>query len=81
MREVIVAGGFDDLRSRQVRFLEEASKLGRVHVLLWSDQAVRAAEGTPCRFPQDERLYLLGAIRYVDRVTLSPDRNVEGRRQ
>ena len=74
MREVIVAGGFDDLRSRQVRFLEEAARLGRVHVLMWSDEAVRAAEGKPCKFSQEERLYLLRAIRYVDRVTLSPDR-------
>ena len=74
MSEVIVAGGFDDLRFRQVRFLEEAAKLGPVHVLLWSDEAVRAAEGMACKFPQDERLYLLGAIRYVNRVTLSPDR-------
>jgi len=74
MREVIVAGGFDDLRSRQVRFLEEAARLGRVHVLMWSDEALRAAEGKPCKFSQDERLYVLRAIRYVDRVTLSPDR-------
>lgn len=70
MREVIVASGFDDLRSRQVRFLEEASKFGRVHVLLWSDDVIQTVKGQAPTFPQDERLYLLQAIRYVDRVTL-----------
>ncbi|HSW45410.1 MAG TPA: adenylyltransferase/cytidyltransferase family protein [Phycisphaerae bacterium] len=72
MREIIVVGGFDDLRSRQVRFLEEASRLGRVHVLLWPDETARVAEGKAPKFPFEERLYLLRSIRYVDRVTLSP---------
>lgn len=30
MNSVIVSGGFDDLRSRQVRFLKEAASLGPV---------------------------------------------------
>jgi cytidyltransferase-like protein len=68
---VIVSGAFDDLRSGQVRFLEEAARRGPVHVLLWSDDAVRALQGAPPKFPQAERQYLLEAIRYVDRVTLS----------
>ena len=41
VKSVFVSGSFDDLQSGQVRFLEEAAKLGRVHVLLWSDDAVR----------------------------------------
>ena len=70
MRKVIVTGGFDDLRSRHVRFLEEASQLGDVHILLWSDEAVRSLEGKAPTFPQEERLYLLQAIRYVGQITL-----------
>jgi cytidyltransferase-like protein len=66
----IVVGSFDDLRSRHVRFLQEAAKLGCVHVLLWSDEAVQNLEGKAPRFPQQERHYLLEAIRYVDCVTL-----------
>ena len=31
--QVIVAGGFDDIRSRDLRFLEEASKLGELTVV------------------------------------------------
>jgi cytidyltransferase-like protein len=73
MRDVAVTGGFDDLTLEHVRFLEEAARLGRVHVVLWSDRAVESFAGRRCRFPEQERLYLLQAIRYVHSVTLSPD--------
>ena len=68
MKSVVVTGSFDDLRSRDVRFLEEASKLGDVHVLLWSDEAAQALEGCVPKFSQEERAYLLQAIRYVEQV-------------
>jgi len=75
MRTVIVSGSFDNVRSRHIRFLEEASKLGRVHVLLWSDETVQAMEGKPPRFPQEERHYLLQAVRYVNEITRFTGRN------
>jgi len=67
---VFISGSFDDLESRHIRFLQEAAKLGLVHVLLWSDEAVQALEGQSPKFPQEERQYFVEAIRYVDRVTL-----------
>ena len=72
MPTVFVTGGFDDVRSRQVRFLEEAARFGPVHVLLWSDEAVAAQTGAPPRFAEAERRYLVGAMRYVHRLTLCP---------
>ena len=71
MSAVVVTGPFDDLRSRHVRFLQEASKLGQVHLLLWSDEMVASVQGKPARFSEAERLYLLQALRYVDKVTLT----------
>ena len=68
--QVAVTGSFDDLRSRHVRFLEEASKLGDVHVLLWSDETLRALEGQAPKLSEAERVYLLQANRYVEQVTL-----------
>ena len=68
MREVVVCGGFDDLRAGQVRLLHEASRLGRVHVYLWADEALQAQTGAGPRFPLDERLYLLESLRFVSRV-------------
>jgi cytidyltransferase-like protein len=76
--QVVVSGSFDNLRTPHVRFLQEASRLGPVHLMLWSDAIVRALVGREPRFPQEERLYFLGAVRYVRQVTLvealpSPD--------
>lgn len=71
---VTVCGSFDDLRSTQVRFLQEASLLGAVHVLLWSDQQVESHLGRPPKFPLEERRYLLQALRYVERVSVPPAR-------
>jgi cytidyltransferase-like protein len=67
MAKVLVTGSFDDLRSRHVRFLEEASKHGPLTVLLWSDALVEALTGRPPKFPLKERRYLLDAIRFVHR--------------
>jgi cytidyltransferase-like protein len=69
-KTVVVTGGFDDFNSHHVRSLEEASKLGEVCVLLWSDETVRGLEGDSPKFPQEERLYLLQTDRYVNDVKL-----------
>ncbi len=67
-KRVIVCGGFDDIRSRHLRFLEEAARLGEVAVLLWPDEAFEAADGRPPKFPLAERRYFLDAVRYVAEV-------------
>jgi cytidyltransferase-like protein len=78
-KQVIVAGAFDDLRSRQIRFLEEAAKLGEVTALLRADELVRQCEGRGPKFPEAERAYILRAIRFVRRVVVA--RNAECRMQ
>ena len=70
MNNVIVTGSFDNLRSKHVRFLEEAAKWGNVHVALWSDETLEALEGKPPKFPEKERSYLLESLRFVRQVTL-----------
>ncbi|MBC8871172.1 MAG: adenylyltransferase/cytidyltransferase family protein [Planctomycetes bacterium] len=70
MDRVLISGSFDDLKSRHMRFLQEAARLGPVHVLLWSDESVQALEGQSPKFPQEERQYFVEAVRYVSRVTL-----------
>jgi cytidyltransferase-like protein len=69
-KRIAVSASFDDLRSPQVRFLEEAARLGEVSVRLWSDDTVRSVIGKAPKFPQAERLYLVQAIRYVHDVQL-----------
>lgn len=67
-KSIVVSGGFDDIRSRELRFLEEAAKLGELTVLLWPDEALLGKTGNAPKFPLVERLYFLEAIRYVRRV-------------
>ena len=67
-KQVIVSGGFDDLKSRDLRFLEEASKLGGLTVLLWTNSMINQLAGKGPKFPLEERLYFLNAVRYVSRV-------------
>jgi len=70
--QIIVSGAFDDLRSRDLRFLEEAAKLGELTVLLWPDSVLRQITGKPPKFPLAERHYFLNAVRYVNRVIEAP---------
>ncbi len=54
-RQVIVSGGFDDLKSRDLRFLEEAARLGELTVLLWPDASYKnlRASRQNFRWPND----------------------------
>jgi cytidyltransferase-like protein len=76
MKIVMVSGGFDNIRSRDMRLLEEASKLGALCVRLWSDATIKHLEGKAPRFPLEERLYILNAIRYVSIVEICPEEAV-----
>ncbi len=67
-KQVIVSGGFDDLKSRDLRLLEEASKLGELTVLLWPDSVLEKLNGQAPKFPLAERNYFLNAVRYVSKV-------------
>jgi cytidyltransferase-like protein len=70
LAEIMVSGIFDDPRARSIRFLQEAARLGPVHLLLWSDLAAEALTGRVPKFPAAERQYFLESVRYVERVTL-----------
>lgn len=60
MTRVVVCGAFDGLRAPDLRLLEEAAKLGEVTVLL--------ADDASCRYPFEERAYVLGSVRFVSEV-------------
>jgi cytidyltransferase-like protein len=67
---VVVCEGFDDIRSFDIRFLQEAARFGPLHVLLWNDRSVRSQTGKDPKFPEEERVYFLQAIRFVHKVSL-----------
>ncbi len=67
-RAVFVSGGFDNLRSPQLRFLHEAARFGELSVALWPDEMLQGLTGAPPKFPLAERRYFLDAVRHVARV-------------
>lgn len=67
-KKTVVCGAFDDIKSRDLRLLEEASKLGHLVVLLWTDKTIEQITGKPPKFSLAERSYFLNAVRYVRRV-------------
>jgi cytidyltransferase-like protein len=66
---VVVSASLDHLQSGQVRFLQEAARLGAVHVRLASDALLESTLERPPRFPQAERLFLARALRSVATAT------------
>jgi cytidyltransferase-like protein len=61
----IVEASLDNLRSDDVRFLEEAAALGPLRVRVPSDDLVARVTGSAPRFPAAERLFLAESIRWV----------------
>jgi cytidyltransferase-like protein len=71
-KRVIVTGCYDWFHSGHVRFFEEAATHGDLYVVVGHDANIRLlkGEGRPL-FPQDERRYLTGSIRFVKQSLVS----------
>lgn len=63
---------FDWFHSGHVRFFEEVSELGDLYVVVGHDANIRLlkGEGHPM-FPQEQRRYMVGSIRYVTQALIS----------
>ncbi len=71
-RKVMVTGSFDWLHSGHIRFFEECSRLGDLYVIVGHDENIRLLKGAGHpMFPQEERLYMVQAVRYVKRALIS----------
>ncbi|MFC1763298.1 adenylyltransferase/cytidyltransferase family protein [Planctomycetota bacterium] len=67
--KAILCASFDNMRSPQIRLLEEAQAFGPVYVYIWNDATIETLTGAPPKFPVPERLYYLESISYVEKVT------------
>jgi cytidyltransferase-like protein len=63
---VLVSGCFDLLHAGHIAFLKTAAQFGRLHVSVGSDSNLLLLKGKAPHFSQDERLYLIRSIRYVE---------------
>ena len=66
MKNVLVTGSFDLLHSGHVTFLKAASQYGHVYVGIGSDKSIESLKNRPTINSEQERLYMVQAIRYVD---------------
>ncbi|MDE6194107.1 MAG: adenylyltransferase/cytidyltransferase family protein [Muribaculaceae bacterium] len=64
-RRVFVTGFFDLLNSGQVSFLKEAARYGDLYVGVGSDSTFRELKGRQPVCSEQERLYMVKAVRYV----------------
>ncbi|MCH5284515.1 MAG: adenylyltransferase/cytidyltransferase family protein [Akkermansiaceae bacterium] len=72
MPKVFVSGCFDVLHSGHIAFLEEAARYGEVYVSLGSDKTVLELKKRPTLYNEQERKYMLEAIRFVKKVYIGP---------
>lgn len=71
-KKVVVTGCFDLFHTGHIRFFEEVSDYGQLYVVIGSDKNVALLKG-PKRplFKQDERLFIIDAIRFVKQSLVS----------
>jgi cytidyltransferase-like protein len=71
-KRVLVTGCYDYVHSGHVRFFEEVSAYGDVYAVLGHDANLRLLKGPghPL-FPQQERRYVVGAIRYITQALIA----------
>jgi cytidyltransferase-like protein len=71
-KKVIATGCYDWFHSGHVRFCEEANTYGDLYVIVGHDANIRLlkGEGHPL-FPQDERRYAVGSIKYVKQALIT----------
>lgn len=71
-RKVIVTGCFDWFHTGHIRFFEEASEYGDLYVILGHDENLQKLKGpNHPMFPQDQRRYMVGAIRFVKQALIA----------
>lgn len=73
MPKVFVSGCFDVLHSGHIAFLEEAASYGDVYVSLGADETVWQLKKRKTMYNEQERKYMLEAIRFVKKVYIGPD--------
>lgn len=64
-KKVFVSGCYDLLHSGHVEFFRQASQYGDLYVGIGSDATIEAYKGHKTLYPEQERLFMVKAIRYV----------------
>ena len=69
-KRIVIAGTFDILHPGHVFLISEAAKLGEVIVVVARDENVVHAKGHPVIVPEQQRLFMVQALRGVSKAIL-----------
>ena len=69
-KRIVVAGTFDILHPGHVFLISEAAKLGEVIVVIARDENVVHAKGHPVIVPEQQRLFMVQALKGVSKAIL-----------
>lgn len=72
MNKVFVSGCFDMLHSGHIAFLQDAARYGELYVALGSDKTVFELKNRKTLYTENERKFMLDALRCVHKVFISP---------
>lgn len=64
-KKVFVSGCYDLLHSGHIEFFKQAAQYGDLYVGIGSDKTIEAYKGHKTLYPEQERLFMVKAIRYV----------------
>ena len=65
-RRVLVSGCYDLLHAGHIAFFKTAAQFGKVFVAVGADENVRLLKGRAPYFSQEERVYMVNSVRYVE---------------
>lgn len=75
-KKVFVSGCFDILHSGHIAFLQEAASFGDLYVGIGSDKTISELKGRDTIYSEDERLYMLDALKCVHKASINKGRGI-----
>ena len=70
-KKVFVSGCYDLLHSGHIEFFKQASRYGDLYVGIGSDRAIEEYKHHKPMFPEEERLFMVSAVRYVKEAVIN----------
>ncbi len=70
-KTVMVSGCFDLLHAGHIAFFKTAAQYGRLHVFVGQDENIRFLKGKAPYFSQEERRYMVEAVKYVEKAFIA----------
>jgi len=70
-KKVLVSGCFDLLHAGHIAFLNEAASYGRLYISVGTDKNLELLKQKAAYFKEDERAYIVGSIRCVEKAFLA----------